>query len=124
MPTQESNKFERNALEFLNKKWKLKLERKTIQFNGATHSFDFVSSNKKYIGDAKYLAMRTSNKIPHAKLAAISEYVWLLEKTNCDHKFLIFGNNKNVPLEWLRRFKTLTSVKFYFLKNNNFQKLN
>ena len=99
MPTLESAKFEKYTLEFLNKKYNLKLEKRIIQFKGAEHSFDFVSRNNEYIGDAKYLSMRANGRIPHAKLATISEYVWLLEKTKAKYKFLIFGNDKRVSLE-------------------------
>ena len=58
--------------------------------------------------------------IPPAKFATIAEYVWLLEKIPCEKKFLVFGNDKRVPNEWLKRYKTLVSdVAFYFINEDN-----
>lgn len=46
----------------------------------------------------------------------ISEHVWMLENIDADTKFLVFGNDKRVPLEWLRRYSYLVkTVKFYFI---------
>jgi hypothetical protein len=46
----------------------------------------------------------------------IAEYVWLLEKTAAERKFLAFGNERRVPEEWLRRFGILAiGVEFYFI---------
>ncbi|AFV22358.1 hypothetical protein Mpsy_0145 [Methanolobus psychrophilus R15] len=53
--------------------------------------------------------------LPPAKFATIAEHVWLLEKTGAKHKFLIFGNDKRVPQEWLRRYGELVDgVDFFF----------
>jgi len=46
----------------------------------------------------------------------IAEHVWLLENTNADRKFLVFGNDRRVPEQWLERYGPLVrSVEFYFL---------
>jgi len=49
----------------------------------------------------------------------IAEHVWLLEKTNADHKFLVFGNDRRLPEEWLKRYSNLVEdVSLYFLTND------
>lgn len=58
--------------------------------------------------------------IPPAKFATIAEYVWLLEKTNAEHKFLVFGNDRRVPEWWLERYgNLLNGVDFYFLDKDS-----
>ena len=38
-----------------------------------------------------------------------------MEKTGAKHKFLIFGNDKRVPEEWLKRYGDLVDgVDFFF----------
>jgi hypothetical protein len=50
------------------------------------------------------------------KFSVIAEHVWLLEKTSAEKRFLVFGNDKRVPIEWLQRYGPLVhSVEFYFL---------
>jgi len=89
--------------------------------------FDMVSDNKKIVGDAKYMTMGKGKGLPTGKFSNIAETVWLLEKINAEKKFIVFGNDKNVPIEWLRRYNHLVSdVTFYFLnvKNEKITKLN
>lgn len=77
--------------------------------------FDLVSLDEKVVGDAHYYA-RTSS----ANLATISEYVWLLEKTDAPSKFLVFGNDPRVPIRWLNAHgHLLTAIAFYFLRDDN-----
>lgn len=87
--------------------------------------FDLVSTDHSVVGDAKYLTMVGGISIPPAKFATIAEYVWLLEKINAKNKFLVFGNDKRVPLEWLKRYGNIVSdVEFYFIdSDNNLKKL-
>jgi len=60
--------------------------------------------------------MVRGRSIPPAKFATIAEHVWFLEKIDAKMKFLIFGNDRRVPLEWLKRYGSLVrDVKFYFL---------
>ena len=81
--------------------------------------FDLVSSDRTIVGDAKYLTMVRGVAIPPAKFATIAEYVWLLEKTSAKKKFLVFGKDKRVPIEWLKRYGNLVSdVDFYFIDSN------
>jgi hypothetical protein len=57
-------------------------------------------------------------------LARITHKLWLLEKVHAKRKLLIFGGNKSIPLEWLRRFGSLLDggVEFYYI-NGNVQRL-
>lgn len=78
--------------------------------------FDLVSQDQKIVGDAKYFTMIRGVAIPPAKFATIAEYVWLLEKTNAERKFLVFGKDRQVPEKWLKRYGHLAeNVEFYFL---------
>lgn len=87
--------------------------------------FDFVSKDEKTIGDAKYLQMLQGGKNPPGKLDMISAHVWLLEKTNAERKFLVFGNQKDVIVSWLKKYGKLnSSVDIFFLDDNSLQKLN
>ena len=86
-----------------------------------THSsvpkrFDHVSDDETIVGDAKYYTMVQGKFLPPAKFSTIAEHVWLLEKTGSQRKFLVFGNDRNVPTEWLKRYGRLASaVDFFFL---------
>jgi hypothetical protein len=45
----------------------------------------------------------------------VDKHVWLLEKTGALVKFLVFGNDRQVPELWLKRFRRLVSgVAFFF----------
>jgi len=78
--------------------------------------FDMVSPDYKIVGDAKYYSMVRGEKIPPAKFSIIAEHVWMLEKIDADIKFLVFGNDKRVPVEWLKRYGHLVEdVVFYFI---------
>jgi len=80
--------------------------------------FDLVSPDYRIVGDAKYYSMVKGKHLPPAKFATISEHVWFLEKIDANIKFLVFGNDKKVPLEWLRRYGYLVNnVKFYYINN-------
>ena len=67
------------------------------------------------MGDAKFYTMVNGVGLPPAKFATIAEYVWLLEKVPAKHKFVVFGNDRRVPEEWLKRYGRLISgVEFFF----------
>ena len=77
--------------------------------------FDFVSEDNSIVGDAKYYTMVRGKSLPPAKFSVIAEHVWLLESVNADRKFLVFGNDRRVPVEWLKRYGNLVKdVEFYF----------
>ena len=81
--------------------------------------FDLVSPNGQVVGDAKYYTMVRGKYIPPAKFSIISEHGWLLENTQSPHRFLVFGNDVTIPLEWLKRYdKWVKSVRFYFLSES------
>ena len=91
---------------------------------GTPKLFDMVSEDKSIAGDAKYLTMVGGNRLPPAKFSVIAEHVWLLEKTNAKHKFLVFGNEKKVPIEWLNRYGRLVKdVAFFFFDGEKLEKL-
>jgi hypothetical protein len=78
--------------------------------------FDLVSSDHRIIGDAKYFTLVGGTALPPAKFSIIAEHVWLLERTSADVRFLIFGNDREVPARWLVKYGSLTQcVSFFFL---------
>ena len=86
--------------------------------------FDLVSEDKEIVGDAKYFSMVKGERLPPAKFSVIAEHVWMLEKTKAKIKFLVFGNDKRVPEEWLRRYsRFVNDVQFYFLQGDNVLKM-
>lgn len=86
------------------------------QVHGVPKTFDLVSRDGRIAGDAKFYTMVRGKGLPPAKFATIAEYVWLLEKTGADDKFLVFGNQRAVPEEWLKRYgHLLDGVDFYFI---------
>jgi len=120
MPTPESAKFEEHIREFFSKEFNVSFASRKVKIKGVEKSFDLVSGDGKYIGDAKYYK---NIKAPAAKFSTIAEYVWLLEKTAAKHKFIVFGQDREVPVRWLKRFGCLTNVDFYFFSKNKLEKL-
>jgi hypothetical protein len=83
---------------------------------GVPKKFDMVSEDGTVVGDAKYFDMVKGIGVPPAKFSIIAEHVWLLEKTGASCKFLVFGNNRLVPTQWLKRYGRLADrVVFLFL---------
>jgi len=109
------SEFEKQAREFLSKKWNTDLAEREIQLNPYFEkSFDLVSSDHEFIGDAKYLK---NIPTPAAKFSGLAEYVWLLEHVKAKHKFLVFGKDIEIPKRWLKSYGTLVkNIEFYFLK--------
>lgn len=105
------NTFQENTKKALEKIWNIKLSEKKINICGLLKTFDYVSEDEKYIGDSKFFK---NLKTPSAEFSTIAEYVWLLEKTSAEKKFLVFGNDIKVPERWLSRFGYITNVEFYF----------
>jgi hypothetical protein len=78
--------------------------------------FALVSPDYEAVGEAKYIASVGGIGSSPAKFAIISEYVWLLEKSRAAHTFLVFGNDRQVPSLWLKRYSNLASeVAFFYL---------
>ena len=110
-------RFELEAREVLSKHFQMKLRPKVVQ--PVNRLFDFVSIDKKIVGDSKYFSM-SGKRIQSTRLSAISENVWFLEKINSERKFLVFGNNRTVPEVWLARHGNLIqNVEFYYLDEQN-----
>jgi hypothetical protein len=85
---------------------------------GVPKRFDFVSADMHIVGDAKYFTRVGSVGLPPAKFSIITEHVWLLQKTEAPTTFLVFGNDRQVPMRWLERYPELAStVTFYFLSD-------
>jgi hypothetical protein len=83
---------------------------------GVAKLFDFVSADRRVVGDAKYFSVVRGGGLPPAKFSIIAEHVWLLEKTSAATAFLVFGNDRAVPLRWLARYGVLaSSVAFFFV---------
>ncbi len=81
--------------------------------------FDFVSPDGQIVGDARYYTLVGGIGLPPAKFSIIAEHVWLLEKTAAPALFLVFGNDRNVPVQWLKRYGHLAGqVAFYFLRDS------
>lgn len=82
--------------------------------------FDLVSDDKQIVGDAMNLSLGSGIRRPSATFAAITEYVWLLERTRAPETFLVFGNDRRVSMLWLEsKGHLLSDVKFYFLDDDN-----
>ena len=78
--------------------------------------FDMVSADFQSVGDAKYLTLVAGERRPPAKLMEIAGHVWLLERVPARRRFLVFGNQRQVPELWLKKYQTLLpNVEFYFL---------
>jgi hypothetical protein len=89
------------------------------QIAGVPKQFDLVSADGRIVGDAKYYTLVRGEKLPPAKFATIAEYVWLLEKSGAEEKFLVFGHDDKVPRWWLRKYGGLVDgVVFYFLADD------
>lgn len=86
---------------------------------GVRKRFDLVSPDGRIVGDAKYYTRVGGVGLPPAKFSVIAEHVWLLEKTAAPVTFLVFGNDRHVPVLWLERYGTLArTVAFYFLTDD------
>lgn len=88
------------------------------QVAGVPKRFDFVSPDGSVVGDAKYYTLVRGKKLPPAKFSVIAEHAWLLEKTEADQRFLLFGNDIRVPQMWLERYAALADgTSFLFLSD-------
>ena len=49
----------------------------------------------------------------------IAGHVWLLGRVAAGRRFLVFGNQREVPEAWLRKYGVLVEgVEFYFLSDD------
>ncbi len=107
-------RFEANARRVLSAQWGVTLEPREVRLaQGVRHKFDLVSGDGQIVGDAKYYK---NIPVPAAKWSTIAEYVWLLQHVNASRRFLVFGQDRQIPERWLDRFKLLTDgIEFYYL---------
>ena len=118
----EAISFQHKVEEVLSKEWNIELKERTVIIEGIKKKFDIVSNDEKFIGDVKF--HKNIIKTPSGKLATVSEYVWLLQKTNAEHKFIVFGGTKDIPQKWMKRYGALIEdVKFYFFENDKLEEL-
>ncbi len=119
-----AKKFETEVRDFLSDKTGLHLMSKEVTFSSDAnrkHSCDIVSQNNQVVGDAKYLR---NIPIPAAKYDNITAYIHFLQNIEAHTKFLVFGENKELPNRWLKRFENLAEgVEFYFYADSTLEKL-
>ena len=109
--------FEALARRVLSERYGTDLARGSIP--GVRKQFDLVSPDQQIVGDAKYFSRVRGIALPPATFATIAEHVWLLEKTGAPEAFLVFGNDREVPITWLARYGSLVrDVAFYFLADD------
>jgi len=117
IPKLNFRQFESFARQVFSKKFGVNL--KAGISGNVSKEWDMVSEDKLIVGDAKFFALVARIRKPPAKFSIISEHVWLLEKTNAKFKFLVFGNQVEVPKCWLEKYGDLANqVKFYFLDDS------
>lgn len=107
-------RFEHLAARAANARYQTHL--RPAKLPGVPKTFDLVSDDGRTVGDAKYYTLVGGSRMPPAKFSVIAEYVWLLEKTRAPNTFLLFGNDRRVPEEWLKRYGHLAErTAFHFL---------
>lgn len=113
----DSRIFEDLARGVLSKYFQADLQPRIVK--GVNKRFDFVSPDFKIIGDAKYFALVRGTRLPPAKFSVIAEYVWLLEKTSAEIKFLAFGNDRRVAEWWIKKYgDLLNGIHFFYIDNS------
>ena len=116
-PSLSAAQFEALARQVFSERFSVPLPAGTLA--GVPKRFDFVSPDGQITGDAKYFTLVGGQHLPPAKFSIIAEHVWLLEKAGAAHKFLVFGNDIEVPRRWLERYGRLVDdVMFYFLTDD------
>jgi hypothetical protein len=109
--------FEALARRVLSQHYRVEL--RPGQVGAVRKTFDLVSRDGQLVGDAKYYTRVGGIKPPPAKFATIAEHVWLLEHTGAARTFLVFGNDREVPVLWLARYGNLvTGTAFFYLDDD------
>lgn len=116
-PTKSSD-FENEVLNVMSDFYSKELV--TDQYPGLPKSSVMMSYDKEIIGYAQYLTMDSDKDMQSSKFSAISELVWLMEKTAALNKFLVFGNDRRVPEDWLKRYGHLVyDVDFFYYSHED-----
>ncbi|WP_440951538.1 DUF7662 domain-containing protein [Methanococcoides sp. FTZ1] len=114
----KSHDFENKALDVMSDFYSKELV--TGQYPGIPKSSGMMSHDKEIVGYAHYLTMDDDKDLPSAKFPVISEHVWLLEKAAALHKFLVFGNDRRVPEDWLKQYGHLVyDVDFFYYSHED-----
>lgn len=83
-----------------------------------------VSGDGRIAGDALYGIKHHRGRVAPAKLAAITERVWLLERTPAHERILVFLATDPAPREWLRRYGHVDrAVRFLALGRGGLEEL-
>jgi hypothetical protein len=115
-------KFEELSRKVMSKYFGVQLKERSL--NDFPKKFDMVSDNGDIVGDAKFLTLVHRKRLPPAKFMEIAGHVWLLEKVNAKRRFLVFGNQEEVPQLWLKRYGNLVhNVEFYFIDDKGNMKV-
>jgi len=123
LPEISPKEFEQRAARIMSEHYGVSLHEGGVA--GVPKRFDLVSKDGTVVGDAKYCPLVRGTNNPSAKFSVIAEHVWLLEKSQAIHKFLVFGNQREVPIKWLMKYAHLaTAVSFFFIDGRgNLEKL-
>ena len=94
----------------------MQLSSRQAPFLGFASSSISSPPTRLIVGEALYYPSVDGLGLPPAKFSIVAEHVWLMEKTGAPTRFLVFGNDRDVPVLWLERYANLASnVTFYFL---------
>ena len=106
--------FEQYARQYFSRLWNVNLvERQVTIGEEVSWKFDLVSEDRTIVGDAKWLK---NIAVPAAKWQAIAEYIWLLQKVPARRVFMVFGQDAEVAVRYLKRVRSITApLEFYFL---------
>ncbi|MDQ6434400.1 hypothetical protein RB623_10105 [Mesorhizobium sp. LHD-90] len=112
-----AREFEAFSRSVFERKFATPLREKRL--DGIPKRWDFVSDDCEIVGDAKFYTLVNGVGFPPAKMSVISEHVWLLSKVGARQRFLVFGNELQVPRLWLDKHGHLTEgIQFWFLHQN------
>jgi len=113
----DHKQFEDMALEVMSTYCNAQLQPGTI--HNVPKKFDMVSNDGNIVADAKYYSMVNGSKIPPAKFSVIAEYIWMMQQTDAKYKAMVFGNDRRVPMEWLKRYGHMVKdVAFIFIEDD------
>lgn len=81
--------------------------------------FNLVAEDGCLAGEALVFEQAQALKASPARLATISEKVWLLEKADVLVRFLVFAGDRRTAMDWLVRYAHLARrVEFYYVNED------
>jgi hypothetical protein len=81
--------------------------------------FSLVSEDGCTVGEVLGFEQTQGLKASPARLAAISEKVWLLEKSNVRTRFIAFSGDRRTAMDWLVRYAHLAmGIAFYYVRED------